>query len=222
MAEKRQTTVYSPEQIERGLFAVAICGNAAAAARQLAAQGHKIPRQTLQDWKTTHAEHFREIANRHTMKIREVIAQEQIEIAHAAGEAERVAIAKTKRQLEDGSVKDASTAGRNLSVTKGIALDHSLKMRGEPTVIHEHNLQADDLVKKLQKLAPSVFTVDDHAALRGHCPRDLGPEMASRATLGIRQGAQMASGHHLPQCLRLDHRLHPSRPRGSGPRRRAW
>jgi hypothetical protein len=95
---------------------------------------------------------------------REVIAQEQIEIAHAAGEAERVAIAKTKKQLEDGEVKDASTAGRNLGVQKGIALDHALKQRGEPTVVHEHNLQADEVLAKLQKLAPKVFfTVEGQA-----------------------------------------------------------
>src|SRR3954452_609430 len=106
MARKRQVTLYSPEQIERGLFALAICGNAAAAARQLAATGQRVPQATLQTWKTKHAERFREITNKHVKQIREVIAQEQIEIAHAAGEAERVAIAKTKGELEDGSVKD--------------------------------------------------------------------------------------------------------------------
>jgi hypothetical protein len=161
VAQKRQT-LYSPEDIERGLFALAIWGGAAAAERQLAANGHKIPRRTLQEWKTAHAERFQEIANRHTRKIRDAIAQEQIEIAHAAGEAERVAIAKTKGQLEDGSCKDASTAGRNLAVQKGIALDHSLKMRGEPTVIHEHR-QAEDIVKSLKRLAPKVFSVNGEA-----------------------------------------------------------
>jgi hypothetical protein len=162
MARKRQVTLYSPEQVERGLFALAICGNAAEAERQLAATGHKIPRTTLGHWKVTHAERFREISSKHTKQIREVIAQEQIEIAHAAGEAERVAIAKTKGELEDGSVKDASTAGRNLAVQKGIALDHSLKMRGEPTVVHEHR-QAKDIVKALKRLAPRVFDAEGTA-----------------------------------------------------------
>jgi len=73
-----------------------------------------------------------------------------------------VAIAKTKRQLEDDSCKDASTAGRNLAVQKGIALDHSLKMRGEPTVIHEHR-QAEDIVRNLKRLAPRVFDAEGKA-----------------------------------------------------------
>ena len=41
--------------------------------------------------------------------------------------------------------------------------DVAWSQRGEPTVVHEHNLQADDLVKKLQKLAPKVFSFDGHA-----------------------------------------------------------
>jgi len=77
---------YSPEQIERGLFALAICGKAAEAARQLAATEQKIPKATLQTWKTKHAGRFREITDQHVKQIREVIAQEQIEIAHAAGD----------------------------------------------------------------------------------------------------------------------------------------
>ena len=162
MAEKRRVAKYSPEDVERGLFALAICGDGTAASRQLAANGHKIPARTLNHWKLQHAERFQQIAHQHTRKVREVIAQEQIEIAHAAGEAERLAIAKTRGQLKDGSVRDASTAGRNLAVQKGIALDHSLKMRGEPTVVHEHR-QADDIFKKLRELAPQVFVIEGDA-----------------------------------------------------------
>jgi len=63
VAQKRQT-LYSPEDIERGLFALAICGGAAAAERQLRATGHKVPARTLNDWKSgVHAERFQEIAN---------------------------------------------------------------------------------------------------------------------------------------------------------------
>jgi thioesterase domain-containing protein len=160
MATSRPSSKYTPEDIERGLFALAVCGNAAAAARQLKAQGHGVPRQTLLDWKVARAERFREIANKHTQEIREVIAQEQIEIAHAAGEAEREAIAKARGQLRDGSIRDASTAARNFSVTKGIALDHSLKQRGEPTIVHEHNIQVEDVFKRLRELAPQVFVIE--------------------------------------------------------------
>jgi len=162
MAEKRPSGRYTPEEVERGLFALAVWGDGTAASGQLAASGHKIPARTLNHWKLTHSERFREIANKQTKLVREVIAQEQVEIAHAAGEAERVAIAKTKKQLEDGSCKDVSTAGRNLAVQKGIALDHSLKLRGEPTVIHEHR-QAADIIKNLKRLAPRVFDANGRA-----------------------------------------------------------
>jgi hypothetical protein len=159
MAEKRPSPKYTPEDIERGLFALAVCGNAAAAARQLAAQGHKVPRQTLQDWKAAHADRYHAISNNHIQQIREVIAAEQREIARAAGEAEREAIAKARVQLKDGRIRDASTAARNFSVTKGIALDHALKQAGEPMVIHQHNLQADDVLERIKKLAPTLFTI---------------------------------------------------------------
>jgi hypothetical protein len=157
-----QRTKYAPEEVERGLFALAICGDGTAASRQLSAQGQKIPARTLNHWKVAHAERFQEIANQHTRKIREKIAQEQIEIAHAAGEAERLAIAKTREQLEAGDVKDASTAGRNLGVQKGIALDQALKQRGEPTVVHEHR-QAEEIVTAIKRLAPNVFCANGEA-----------------------------------------------------------
>jgi hypothetical protein len=167
---------YTEDELERGLFALAICGDGAAASRQLAAQGHKIPARTLTSWPIAHAERFREISAKHIQEVRDVIAQEQIEIAHAAGEAERVAIAKTKGQLEDGSVKDASTAGRNLAVQKGIALDHSLKMRGEPTVVHEHR-QVEDILKRLHKLAPNVFHIEGEAEEIGQTPSERHAEL---------------------------------------------
>src|SRR5215210_8143331 len=157
MVEKRPSSKYTPEQVDRGLFALAVLGgNAAAAERQLKAQGHRVPKATLQDWKTKHADRFQEIANRHTKRIREVIAQEQVEIAHVAGEAEREAIAKARGQLRDGSIKDASTAARNFSVTKGVSIDKALKQRGEPNVIDEDR-HAEDIIASLKRLAPQVF-----------------------------------------------------------------
>jgi hypothetical protein len=78
---KKPNTHYTPEDVERGLFALAITGSPTVASRQLAAKGLRVDRRTLSDWKVRHAERFREIANRHTQEIRGVIAQEQIEIA---------------------------------------------------------------------------------------------------------------------------------------------
>jgi hypothetical protein len=158
---KKPNTHYTPEDVERGLFALAITGSPTVASRQLAAKGLRVDRRTLSDWKVRHAERFREIANRHTQEIREVIAQEQIEIAQAAGEAEREAIAKARGQLKDGSIKDASIAARNFSVSKGIALDKHLTLRGEPTVVHEHRRQAHEIIADLQKKFPGV--IEGHA-----------------------------------------------------------
>src|SRR5215210_4027726 len=132
MAKKRQTD-YTSEEIGRGLLQLAVHGSARKAARELAAQGHKISESTLRTWKVRHAERFREIATRDAKRVREAMAQECLETAHEAGETEREALAKTREQLKDGSVKDASTAARNAAVVKGISLDHSLKLRGEPT-----------------------------------------------------------------------------------------
>src|SRR5436190_826121 len=114
MARKRQVTLYSPEQIERGLFALAICGNAAEAGRQLAATGQRVPQATLQTWKTKHAERYREITNQHVKQIREVFAQEQIEVFTADGDADEVPL------LEDRAEGDAGLSRSPTPTTRMI------------------------------------------------------------------------------------------------------
>jgi hypothetical protein len=153
---------YTPAEEERALCVLAITGNAEAARRQLAAQGLDIPARTLRAWRLTHADRIRELTNKHLAQVREVIAGDLQRTAMEAGEVEREALAKTRKQLKDGTIKDASTAARNASVSKGISLDHMQKMRGEPTQIVEHR-HAAEIIADLQKRFPRVVYVEGEA-----------------------------------------------------------
>jgi hypothetical protein len=152
---------FSLAQIDRALFVLALAPSANAAARELreADDPLKVDPKTLRSWTSRYAERWREIQDRHAKKIRQAMANEQFEIAHAAGEAERLAISKTKAELRSGKIKDSSTAARNLAVSKGVAVDHGLKLRGEPTQIVQHR-SAEEIVRSLKRLAPRVFDAE--------------------------------------------------------------
>ena len=127
----------------------------------------RVPDRTLRIWKETqYADRFREIAANHTREVRDTIAQEQIEIAIAAGDVERVALAKVHSQIEDAELKDVSTAGRNAAVSKGIALDKHLLYRGEPTQIVRHQ-QASDILAQIKKIAPGLVVEGDAQDVEG-------------------------------------------------------
>ena len=213
MPDKRPSTRYSPEEVERGLFALAVTGDSVKARKQLAAQGLSIPDRTLRTWKETqYADRFREIAANHTREIRDTIAQEQIEIAIAAGDVERAALAKVHSQIKDADLKDVSTAGRNAAVSKGIALDKHLLYRGEPTSIVQHRQAADILaqIKKAPLLCSSRSQPPHNAwalrrpsrarRLRRHAPaRPRGGQAAAAPSRGHRDATAL---HLDPRRLR--------------------
>ena len=106
---------YSPEDVERGIQALAEHGgNAAAASRQTG-----IPATTLRGWKTQFVDEFVEVRReKRTDFIDEVWA------------AAKEAVKQAKDKLKEATAKEAA-------IIAGIFIDKALVMGGEPDTISE-------------------------------------------------------------------------------------
>jgi hypothetical protein len=162
---KRRASRYSEDEIERALIAVAVCaGNTHRAHRELAKQGHKIPRPTLDVWATRlHADRYQRIATEVVPKIHERIATEAEDLAQAYADAERTALDRLNETLDELDPKDVATAIRNLATSRGISIDKAALLRGRPTQIIEHRDPAD-IARELAAMRPDVFEYVDEDA----------------------------------------------------------
>jgi hypothetical protein len=148
----------TPQQIDRALLELVVSGSSVAARRRLAAQGLVVSDRTLRDWRLRYSDRYAEIAERHAPEVERVIVQEARELAVLAAEVERKALGKELEALDNG-VKDASASARNAATVAGINLDKVLAYTGPPKAIVEHR-QVDDIVRKLQAIAPGVIEVE--------------------------------------------------------------
>jgi len=104
---------YPPEEIERGLQALAVSGgNASAASR---ATG--IPRTTLIGWKGEHFDEFDDLRQEKKLALIEVVWN-----------AARTAITALE-------LKFPAMAGKDLAITTGILIDKGLLLGGDPSQI---------------------------------------------------------------------------------------
>ena len=133
----------SDEKIERGLTALACYGDS-----NKASQVCGIPPSTLRQWRLTYAERYEQIRKTRAAEIDRRLTDEYAEIALEATEVVRAGLAKTREQIEDGSIKDASTAARNAGVIIGIATEKRMLMQGKPTSITEHR-NGEDVLRSL-------------------------------------------------------------------------
>jgi len=150
----------SPEQVERALLLLALNGGAIRPTiRQLAEQGHTSNHHTLKRWRDeTHRDRYMQILHDERKKIAERIASEQEEFARLAIQEERALLQEIAKARERGEIpaRDLAGALRNVSTSKGIALDKSGELRGRPSVIVEHR-NPDEIIAKLDRLAPGLI-----------------------------------------------------------------
>lgn len=114
---------------------MALCnGNTTKASRELAKQGTKIPARTLWGWaREDHVQRYREIQGDVIPEIHARLADQSEALALQHGEVEAQALERLKKELPDVPVRDLSTAARNLPVSRGIATDESVTLRGRDT-----------------------------------------------------------------------------------------
>lgn len=127
-----------PELLETGLLAlVASAGSPTRASRALAEQGHDVPKQTLDRWKTQHAQRYQELQDRFADQLEKQLVRQQRELALHAHEVAMLAVDKTREALEADNVKDPAGTARNLEVTAATAIDKVLLLTDRPTQITE-------------------------------------------------------------------------------------
>jgi hypothetical protein len=123
----------------RGLTQVALCaGNTRLAARKLKEAGEPIPRTTLEDWKTSQVERYGDIWAEIVPRINNQIAAQSEAAAIREGEIAQQLTDKLEQEIPNLPARDLAGALRNTEVARGINLDKSLLLRGQPTQIIEH------------------------------------------------------------------------------------
>ena len=155
---------YSPEEIERGLYALArVNGNTQRASRELKEQGQGIPESTLRLWKAkTHADRYARIREeviptiyqRHADKFHELVAIE-------SNIAEQIA-RELESKIDQLDPRDLATALRNLEVSKSLNFDKASIADGRPTVITEKR-DLGDIVRALKAKGIEVEVIEGEA-----------------------------------------------------------
>lgn len=163
IAKRPPRSPYTSEEIERGLSAVALTqGNTRRAAAALKQAGLPIPRTTLQEWVTnTHRDRYAVIANEELPHVYNRIAEGNEALAERLLKIEDQAAGKLEHALkaDDLSPNEISTSLRNLSVSKGIAVDKASVIRGRPTEIREERSFAE-LARSIHERWGHVIKID--------------------------------------------------------------
>ena len=144
---------WTEAEIGTCLLTLAHChGNAKEAHRRLKAAGINISYQTLTNWRRgPYAREYLEQRAHHTTQIDRETADSYREVTQLALQGTRLGIENTITQLKAGTIKDTSTAARNLNVISGISTDKALLLEGRPTSITEQRT-GTEILRTLEEL----------------------------------------------------------------------
>jgi len=140
---------YSLEDRDRGMLAVILAaGNAAAASKQLAAQGHKIPAQMLNLWRRQNNDRYCELELTYAPQITQRIAADYEAFNIEAAAVRHEALMKARELIPRLDARDAAGFVRNIATAMGISSDKAAMHRGQPTAITETR-SADQIMSAL-------------------------------------------------------------------------
>lgn len=143
---------YNAEEVEAGLMELACWhGNTRQASRTTG-----IPQQTLQDWKTRHADRLEALEAQIVPRIREKLAAQYEQIATRSAEIALEGLDQFATEMPSLPVKELAGAIRNITTSGAIGVDKASLMRGLPTEIRETR-NADDILKTLSQKFPGMF-----------------------------------------------------------------
>lgn len=135
---------YPPETITRALLTLAKhAGDSEKAHADLLTQlpADEVPTsRTLRQWRNTqHRDEYTRLHDTYRAEIEAALVPEFRELAQAAAEASRLAVDKTTKALQAGSIKDPSGAARNLTITAATAMDKLYLATDRPTEVRTDN-----------------------------------------------------------------------------------
>jgi len=137
-------SMYGVTEVEAALTQIALAGDNATKAAKLT--GHAP--STLQDWRNRYRDRYDEIRRELAPQIESTIIEEARATALLAAEAERAGIQATISSINNGTIKDPSSAAKNMSLVKAVNVDKFLLLENRPTSISTH-VGTDELLRKL-------------------------------------------------------------------------
>lgn len=143
-------TKYSEEEIERGLRMLAVLNSA-----ERASQQSGIPESTLTWWRRhIHADRYQRIRAEMLPRIQEEMAQQAEAAALEQGEVAMELLEQLKSRISEMRPVDAANALRNVETAKGINVDKTLVLRGQPNQIVEHR-DTSQILDAIKRRFPS-------------------------------------------------------------------
>lgn len=134
---------HTPEDIERGLTALAVAGNSLSAAEMTGFND-----RTIRKWREQHADRFALIEAGRAALIDQSLREEFRKVVFKGTRVSLKALHATEEQLDAGTLKDPAAAARNAATTTGIMQDKLNTMEGRPTSIVVHR-SSDDVMRGL-------------------------------------------------------------------------
>jgi hypothetical protein len=152
---------YTEQEIDRGLFALAMAnGNTRRASEILAYQEITVPHTTLDLWKRqTHAERYEQVREEVYPRIAKRMAEQLEDLFQAEVALEAELVEKMQAEVEGLSPRDVSGALRNVAVTRSLASDKAAILRGQPTAVVAH-VTAEEALRKLERFPGLVVDSD--------------------------------------------------------------
>ena len=166
---------YSPEVVQTALVVLAaVNGNATRASYALSHQkGIRVHPATLRHWsKISHADRYLEIREAASAHLEQRLAQDLLDVAMIATDAERSAVELAQRRIQSGKEDDPARAAANLSRVSQSAIDKMLGLTGRPVHSNE-NQDVEALLRGLVSIGvlkapdepkPIDATVEEDAA----------------------------------------------------------
>lgn len=145
----RERPTYDPEQVERGLIALAECnGNGRKAERLLSQDGIGIDHTTLYRWrKYEHAEQFERVRAEVLPKVRLAASEDHMALSERCMEAEHLLLDRLVDEVPNLDKRDISTSLRNVSTSGAIHVDKGQVLSDQPTEIRR--LDTGEVLRKL-------------------------------------------------------------------------
>lgn len=156
---------YTEAEIEQGLHMLALrSGNSRAAAKELAKGGVKVSYSTLYRWQQDQPERYQRIEEEVIPELYAGLARSNEAVAQQATDLEVKLLGKIDQATDAGELtaKDQAGALRNVSVTKGVAMDKATIARGRPTEI-KATADVTQLIESMARRFPGVIQHEGEA-----------------------------------------------------------
>jgi hypothetical protein len=133
---------YSPQDVERGLTALAVTGS-----DRKASEACGIPRATLKDWRQRHAERLAQIQRDRLPEIAGRVASEFESLIRKGIDVQVQIFERMRAEVANLAPRELSGALKNAAIATGVATDKSRLLRELPTEIREqrpvHEIEAE-------------------------------------------------------------------------------